>query len=156
MARKVRLRYVLFSPSAGHSIPLLITLKLHFQATYKICTIHYLDIVFSLSISGKITCIQLEVLSLLNCVYKRKVPEYLTAKVSTLQRSNLKTGLGLGRLPKVCVFFRFIFLPQQCQHWQLINITQGVSVICTVTFPETGLLISASGSMDTKISKVGL
>ena len=83
MVRKVRLRYVFFFPS-GHFIPLLITLKLHFQETYNI-RIRYLDI-FGVNISGKKnphpSVIPAELCQVIpGQLYKRKVPEYLTAKV---------------------------------------------------------------------------
>ena len=41
-------------------------------------------------------------------LYKWKVPEYLTRMSSNLRRSNLKTGLG--RFPKVWIFFLSIFI----------------------------------------------
>ena len=72
-----------FFPS-GHFIPLLITLKLHFQETYNI-RIRYLDI-FGVNISGKKnphpSVIPAELCQVIpGQLYKRKVPEYLTAKV---------------------------------------------------------------------------
>jgi hypothetical protein len=83
MARKVLLRYVFFFPSA-HFIPLLNTLKLHFQETYNI-RIRYPDI-FGVNISGKKnphpSVIPAELCQVIpGQLYKRKVPEYLTAKV---------------------------------------------------------------------------
>jgi hypothetical protein len=83
MARKVLLRYVFFSPS-GHFIPLLNTLKRHFQETYNE-PIRYPDM-FGVNISGKKnphpSVIPAELCKVIpGQLYKRKVPEYLTAKV---------------------------------------------------------------------------
>lgn len=69
---------------SGHSIPLLNTVKLHFQETYNI-RIRYSEI-FGVNISGKKnphpSVIPAELCEVIpGQLYKRKVPEYLTAKV---------------------------------------------------------------------------
>lgn len=121
MARKVLLRYVI-SPS-DRFIRLLSSVKLHFQETYNIRIRN--DDLFGVNISGKNnphpSVIPAELCQVIpGQLYKRKVPEYLTAKV--VEFSKIKPQ---DRFRKIAQSVSFLFV---LDYLRLIKFNLGGSV----------------------------